>query len=284
MKIAMSQSHSETRSQDGTLIRYLSVGAGPGLIVVPGALKTAADYAELARALAGRFTVHVVERRGRGGSGPQGPDYGIHRECQDLAAVRAATCADFIFGHSYGGLVVLEAALTMAGRPPKGIVVYEPGVSIRGSIPVDWIPEYREHLQADKRLDAFITFIRALGPDAARVAPRWWMKFIMGFVLRGAERDKTLGLLPENLREHAEVGRLDNAYPRYGGIETAASFLVGGKSGRSARQTAEVLAEVVPHGMIQVLPGLDHFGPDQGDPGRVAEAVILAFAPDAAVE
>ncbi len=284
MKIGLARTCSETRSQDGTSIRYLTVGAGPGLIIVPGALKTAADYAELAFALAGRFTVHVVERRGRGGSGPQGPDYGIHSECQDLTAVRAATCADFLFGHSYGGLVVLESALTMAGHPPAGVVVYEPGVSINASIPVDWIPEYREHLRADRRLDAFITFIRALGPDAARLAPRWWMKLVMGFVLRGAERAKTFGLLHENLREHAEVGRLDNTYPRYSAIEPDVLLLVGGKSGPGARQTAERLAEVMPHGTARILPGLDHFGPDQGDPGRVADAVIQAFVPGAAVE
>jgi hypothetical protein len=34
----------------------------------------AADYAAFARALAERFTVHTIERRGRGESGPQGDD------------------------------------------------------------------------------------------------------------------------------------------------------------------------------------------------------------------
>lgn len=284
MTIVWPHSRSETSSQDGTRICYLSAGSGPGLLLIPGALKTATDYAELARALAVRFTVHVVERRGRGGSGPQGPDYGIHRECQDLAAVRAATRADFVFGHSFGGLVALEAALAMGRHAPAGIAVYEPGVSINRSIPIDWIPEYREHLRVGRRLDAFITFIRALGPDAARVAPRWWMKLVMGFVLSEAEREKTLGLLHENLREHAEVGRLDNAFPRYGSIATDVLILVGGKSGGSARQTADRLGQVVPQSTVRVLPGLDHFGPDRGDPGRVAEAVIHAFEPGAAVE
>ena len=54
--------------------------------------------------------MYVVQRRGRGGSGPQGDRYCIERECEDIEAVRAATGARLIFGHSFGGLVALRAA------------------------------------------------------------------------------------------------------------------------------------------------------------------------------
>jgi pimeloyl-ACP methyl ester carboxylesterase len=101
---------STVHSADGTAINYRTTGAGAGLIIVPGALSDATDYAELADALAADFTVHTIERRGRGGSGPQGPDYGIETECADLAAVRKATGSRYVFGHSFGGLVALEAA------------------------------------------------------------------------------------------------------------------------------------------------------------------------------
>src|SRR5258707_6084625 len=52
-------------SQDGAKISYLTLGSGPSVLVIPGALSMAADYAPFARALAGRFTVHIIERRGR---------------------------------------------------------------------------------------------------------------------------------------------------------------------------------------------------------------------------
>jgi pimeloyl-ACP methyl ester carboxylesterase len=78
--------------------------------VVGGALRTAEDYLPLAGRLARSLTVHLVERRGRGASGPQGPDYALAKEVEDLLAVRAETGARLAFGHSYGGLVVLEAA------------------------------------------------------------------------------------------------------------------------------------------------------------------------------
>jgi pimeloyl-ACP methyl ester carboxylesterase len=81
-------------SADGTAVEYLSAGRGPDVIVVPGVLTTASDLAAFATLLAERYyTVHVVQRRGRGGSGPQGERYGIARECEDIEAVRARTGA-----------------------------------------------------------------------------------------------------------------------------------------------------------------------------------------------
>jgi hypothetical protein len=50
-------------SKDGTKIGYLSRGGGPSVLVLPGVLSMAADYAAFARALAEHFTVHTIERR-----------------------------------------------------------------------------------------------------------------------------------------------------------------------------------------------------------------------------
>ncbi len=74
-------------SQDGTAICYQTLGAGEGLVVLGGAWRSARDYLPFARALTSYFTVHVVDRRGRGGSGPQGENYSIDRELEDLVVV-----------------------------------------------------------------------------------------------------------------------------------------------------------------------------------------------------
>src|SRR5215218_1183379 len=89
-------------SRDGTEIAYQTIGKGPDVLIVPGALAIADDFDAFARELAERFTVVTIERRGRGQSGPQGDDYGINSECDDLAAVQAATGAKLLFGHSFG--------------------------------------------------------------------------------------------------------------------------------------------------------------------------------------
>jgi pimeloyl-ACP methyl ester carboxylesterase len=97
-------------SQDGATIRYLTLGSGPSVMVIPGALAVAADYTAFGRALAERFTVQIIERRGRGQSSPQGAEYSIRIECEDVLAVQRLTGASALVGHSYGGLVALEVA------------------------------------------------------------------------------------------------------------------------------------------------------------------------------
>jgi pimeloyl-ACP methyl ester carboxylesterase len=90
-------------SQDGAKMSYLTMGSGPSVLVIPGALFLAANYAAFASALAEHFTVHIIERRGRGLSSPQGEDYSIRKECEDVLAVQAKTSASLLVGHSFGG-------------------------------------------------------------------------------------------------------------------------------------------------------------------------------------
>jgi pimeloyl-ACP methyl ester carboxylesterase len=266
---------STVHSADGTPINYRTTGAGPGVLVVPGALNDASDYAALATALAAHFTVHTIERRGRGGSGPQGADYGIETECADLSAVRAATGARYVFGHSFGGLVALEAAR----RDPEiqKLAVYEPGVSVDGLIPMDWIPAYRRFLEHGQPFDAFATFVMSTGPAAARRNPRWLMSAILRVVFRGAKRQKLFRLLDANLREHQEVGRLDGSYRNYREVSADVLLLAGGKS-KLPYITAAVdrLTEVLPSARVHTFPKLDHFGPDERGPAEVA-ATVTAF-------
>jgi pimeloyl-ACP methyl ester carboxylesterase len=260
------------RSTDGTTISYHTSGTGPGVLVVPGALSDAADYTALADALAAHFTVHTVQRRGRGGSGPQGHEYGIAAEYADLAAVRAATGARYVFGHSYGGLVALEAARRDPGIAK--LALYEPGVSVQGLIPMGWIPQYRQFLAQGRPFDAFATFVIGAGPTAARRNPRWLMSAVLRLVFRGERRAKIFQLLDANLHEHEEVGRLDDSYPNYREVSADVLLMAGGKSDLPWVAPAfDRLTEVLPSARVHTFPKLDHFGPDQKGPADVAEAV-----------
>ncbi|MBF6170912.1 alpha/beta fold hydrolase [Nocardia blacklockiae] len=269
--------YSTVVSADGTTIAYLSVGSGPAVLVVPGALAVASGYLDFARALGAHFTVHVVERRGRGGSGPQGADYSIDKEREDLLALRAKTDARFLVGHSYGGLVALETA---RGCPEIGkVAVYEPGLSIDGSIPCDWMPVYERKLAQHKPFDAFVEFVRAMGPESARRAPRWVMRRMLPLFMEPAERDLVTGQLAENLREHREIARLDNTYPRYRDIEAEVLILQGGKDhGPQADIDRATLEYVIPRCTGHLFPDLDHFGLDKHAPERVAGVIGTFFA------
>ncbi|MCP9624786.1 alpha/beta hydrolase [Nocardia otitidiscaviarum] len=256
---------------DGTPIAFHTTGHGPGVIVIPGALSVAAGFARFARTLGERFTVHIMERRGRGDSGPQGEDYSIDTELEDLRALRDKTGATLLVGHSYGGLIALEAA-----RDPeiRKVAIYEPGVSVNGSMPSNWIPSYEKYLRQDKPWKAFVQYLRAVGPEGIRRVPKWMLERAMPLAMKAPERDIISSLLWENLREHREVIRLDDTYPHYRDI-TAEVLLMDGDRDRLARDDADRdrLAEVIPHCVRYTFRGLDHFGIDKNDPALVAATV-----------
>jgi pimeloyl-ACP methyl ester carboxylesterase len=269
--------------RDGARISYLTMGSGQSVLVIPGALATAADYTAFAGALAEHFAVHILERRGRGQSSPQGDDYSMVTEREDVLALQRETGASFLVGHSFGGLVALEVARN--NRSLAKIAVYEPGVSLDGSIPMGWMPGYEKKLAAKKYLDAFVEFSRGVGPDRLRNTPPWLMKLLILLFLSSHERKVRLGLLPENLREHREVARLDNHSENYREILAEVLLMYGGKSHTAwVNLAVERLATVIPRSETKEFPKLDHFGIDKKAPREVARLVSTFFLKDRATD
>lgn len=112
-------------SNDGTRIAYETIGTGPALVLVDGALcyREFGPCRSLAEHLKERFTVTFYDRRGRGESGDTKP-YAPQREYEDLAAVIAAAGGDaFVMGYSSGGALALQAAAS--GIHMKKLASYE---------------------------------------------------------------------------------------------------------------------------------------------------------------
>ena len=266
-----------TISKDGTIISFLTVGKGPGVIVLPGVLSMAEDYSAFASFLATNFAVHTLERRGRGRSGPQGEHYNIQMEIDDVLSVQRETGANFLVGHSYGGLVALEV-----GRKStfNKIVVYEPGVSIDGSMPVYWMSGYEKKLAENRNFDAFVEFVLADAPAHLAKIPVWVMKLLLRInFVRHPDSKKMLGLLQQNLKEWREIARLDNHYPDYREISARVLLLYGGRSDSKAVDlVAERLPAVIPHCETKVFPKLDHFGIERTAPAEVASVISDFFS------
>jgi pimeloyl-ACP methyl ester carboxylesterase len=263
-------------SQDGAKMSYLTMGGGPSVLVIPGALSMAADYAAFASALAEHFTVHIIERRGRGESSPQGNDYSMIKEREDVLALRQETGASLLVGHSFGGLVALEVG--RLNRALTKIAVYEPGVSIDGSIPMGWMPGYEKKLAEKNYAGAFVEFLIGMGPERIRKIPHWYMKLLLPLIMSSHERKQMLGLLQENLREHKEVARLDNSYENYQEISAGVLLMYGGKDHTTqAERSMKRLAAVFPRSETKEFPKLDHFGIDKKAPREVARAVSEYF-------
>ncbi|MDR2997291.1 MAG: alpha/beta hydrolase [Microbacterium sp.] len=119
-------------SADGTPIQYSATGEGRTVVIVSGALSTAADAAPLAQALVDAgYRAVAWDRRARAGSGDRRGST-PEDEAADLAAVIAAVGgADATLGHSSGAVLSLFAA--SQGVPTGALFLSEPPLDFDGS-------------------------------------------------------------------------------------------------------------------------------------------------------
>jgi pimeloyl-ACP methyl ester carboxylesterase len=266
---------STVRSSDGTMIAYHSIGYGPGLVVVGGVLSAGSDYMALADALADGFEAHVMERRGRSGSGPQQPNHSLDDERADLAAVAAATGSRAAFGHSFGGLVVLETAI----RQPifDEVFVYEPGVPIRGQLRADWLDDYQRRLEHGDRRGAFASMVKTAGfaPGPVAVMPVWYLRLVLRIAIRGHKWAAMDRLLEVNLVEHRLQATLDAASAERFSAITSRTLLLGGAKSpdKISGSLLHEIAAAIPSSEVELLPGAGHLAPQQ-QPQRVASAIL----------
>src|SRR5262245_5969258 len=110
-------------SRDGTLIACEQGGRGPHLVLVHGTSANSLRWEEVRPRLEEHFTVTRIDRRGRGGSGDSA-EYAIEREFEDVATVvNALEAPVLLFGHSFGAVCALEAA--MRTEKLAGLMLYE---------------------------------------------------------------------------------------------------------------------------------------------------------------
>jgi len=264
-------------SADGTPLDVTSAGSGPGLVVIPGGLRRSHHYRRLAESLTDSRTVHVIERRGRGDSGPPGPGYSIEREVEDALAVLDATGSAELFGHSYGGLVGLHVALR---RDLRRLVVYEPGVSLDGSFDATFLPEFERRLERGRAAGAMATFLTGLGFAPVGVLPLPVYTAFAWFLLQTPEGRQTRELLPTLPAECRVTAGLDSDGSRYAAIASPTLVIAGGRSPEWLRRVQPRLAELMPHARYVLMPELDHNAPDESAPAAVADLVRAFLTTD----
>jgi pimeloyl-ACP methyl ester carboxylesterase len=264
---------STIRAADATEIGYHSIGRGPGLIVVGGVLSTGLDYAGLALTLSGSNTVHLLDRRGRGLSGPQQAGHSMDDECGDLLAVRAATKAAAVFGHSFGGLVALETARQSPAF--DRIIVYEPGVAIAGTQRLAWLDQYERRLATGDTRGAFACMVKGAGfaPAGLSRMPLWYVGAVLRLAVRGPRWQAMERLLETNLTEHRIQAALTTPNAdRFRSIDAPVLLLGGQRSPKFTRDLLAHLQTVISSSEVELLQGLDHLAPEQ-KPQAIALAI-----------
>ncbi|MBB3131338.1 pimeloyl-ACP methyl ester carboxylesterase [Paenibacillus rhizosphaerae] len=270
-------------SRDGTVIGYRQFGQGPGIVIVHGANLSSQNFMQLAQRLADAFTVYVPDRRGRGLSGPFGEDYSIRKEVEDLEALLTRTGTYHVFGISSGGLIALEAALTLPAI--RRVALYEPAL-LMNSARTEWLARYDQEIAQGKTSAALVTCLKGLqlGGAVLNAIPRRLLEFMTDKMMDSEDKkakldDVTMRILAPTLHYDGRLlvemtGKLD----RFRALNTEA-LLLGGKKGLMYLKPAlDALENMLPQAKRKELPGLDHGGPcDISNTNRGGKPELVAL-------
>ncbi|MEO8971961.1 MAG: metalloregulator ArsR/SmtB family transcription factor [Ktedonobacteraceae bacterium] len=260
---------SKVLSKDGTPIAFDRSGQGPALIMVAGATATRSTAGEAAASLSPNFTVFAYDRRGRGESGDTAP-YAVEREVEDIdALINEAGGSAFVFGHSSGAVLALEAARMLPTRIPK-LAVYEPPFIIDNSrppIPDDYITTLNKLIAEDRRGDAaeyFMTKVVGISPEEVaymRNSPMWEAikKVAHTIPYDGTIMGDTMSGNPLSIRKYASV-------------PVPTLVMDGGNSPAFMHHGAEELTKILPNAQHRRLAGQDH-----GVAGDVLMPALVEF-------
>ncbi len=257
-----------TRSLDGTTIGFERTGEGPPLLLVHGGVSDHTRWKPILPALERRFTVHAMDRRGRGGSG-DGTTYAIEREFEDVAAVADAIGEPVnLLAHSFGAVCAIGAAKLTTNL--RTLTLYEPppvAVAVEGMLSPAMEARLQALMDRGDRAGVVTTFMRevvAIPPqelEMLQALPSWSGRVDAAHTI---------------LREHRAL-RTHAPYEPAGltGLRLPVLLLVGGDSSTMYTGNTDLLHSMLPNSRIAVLPGQQHLAINT-DPDLFTRTV-LAF-------
>jgi pimeloyl-ACP methyl ester carboxylesterase len=272
------------RSADGTTIGYRHLGQGPGVILVHGGMMAAQNFMELGTALSDSFSVYIPDRRGRGTSGPHGPDYCLARECEDIQALVEQTGAQNLFGLSSGAIVALQTALILPDTIRR-LAVYEPPLAVNGTKPAGWSPRFERELARGDLGAAMITVIKGTGDTSIlNWAPRFLLVPFMRFAVEAERREAKAGevpikeLIPTMHFDTQLVFETEEQIERYRLVRAQVLLLGGSQSHKYLRTALDALEVTLPDAKRVELLGVGHVAAaNGGQPERVAQELRQFF-------
>ncbi|MBA2725122.1 MAG: alpha/beta hydrolase [Actinobacteria bacterium] len=240
-----------TQSRDGTTIAYDVYGSGPALIYITGAscFRSFMPIVRDAKAVAKEFTVYNYDRRGRGDSGNTLP-WTVEREVEDIdAMIDAAGGTAYLYGHSSGAVLALEAALRLGNKVQK-VVLYDASYVHDEAEKTQYTLLSRTiHTLLDrgKNAAAMRTFLRGIGMPRVFVAllpvfPGW----------------RTMKALAPTLAYDIALTSDLPPVARAAEVAVPTQILVGQKSPASLHDVANQLMHAIPNAEFAELPGQDH--------------------------
>jgi pimeloyl-ACP methyl ester carboxylesterase len=239
------------QSQDETRIAYDRLGRGPALIYINGALshRRFAPIKADAEAFAAHFTVYWYDRRGRGESGDT-PPYAVEREIEDIAAlINVSGSPAYLYGHSSGATLALEAALSLGTRVSR-LALYEPPYSEDESArseALEFTAQLRQLLADNQRSSALELWLQGTGMPQEIIAQ-----------MRESPEWSTLESLAPTLMYDATLTASLPPVARLGNLSTPTLIMVGEQSYDFMANVAQTLCAAIPQARYHQLPGQGH--------------------------
>lgn len=275
-------------SKDGTTIGYRQLGDGPSVVLLHGIMESAQSHMQLAEGLADTITVYLPDRRGRGLSGPQGSDYRLEKEVEDLDALLTKAGAHYVFGVSAGAIVCLQAALTLPAIHRAAI--FEPPLIIDDSVSTAFVERFDKEMAQGKVVSALVTAMKGsqMGPPVFNVMPRWLLELLTKMMTASEEKkakadDVTMRMLASTLHSDFQLSvETKGALESFKAIRADVLLLGGSKSPAYFKVALDALEKVLPHAKRTEFPGLNHGASGNanrgGKPKLVAQELRQFFA------
>jgi pimeloyl-ACP methyl ester carboxylesterase len=249
----------------GVVLHVTKVGQGKPVVIVHGSLSTSQDWRGVAQALAPERTVHVFDRRGRGGSG-DALEYNLQTEVDDVVSVlRSLDEPAVLVGHSYGAIIALEAAHQY---PIDALVLYEPPLAVNGPVAGEALAPYADAIASgdvDRALVIGLQDVIHLPADGVgflRTTPLW-----------GAMS----ALAPTWTRELAQIDQHGGDVERYRDLVVPTTLILGEATPQQLDAATTALSRVLPNGTVVSLPGQGHFAHLE-QPALLAAAIRSGLA------
>jgi pimeloyl-ACP methyl ester carboxylesterase len=243
------------RSSDGTRIGYRVVGTGPGLVIVHGNASSSDDFLAVAQSLSDRFTVYSLDRRGRGLSGPQGSQYSIRRECDDIEAVLARTGSPFLFAHSYGALAALELVRARSCPGLEKLALYEPPLFV-GERLGKLMPAFKAAMARRDYSRAYVELVAGL-EVLHGFTPQQFEWYLENQLRPSPDWPRIVQLLEATEMEAAEAASFSTDFWECRWTSEV-MLLVGDESLQFMRDSADYLNRHLPHARVKMLQGQGH--------------------------
>jgi pimeloyl-ACP methyl ester carboxylesterase len=247
-------------ADDGTRIAYEQHGEGPPLILIHGG-SSPKVWKPLIPRFDDAYSVIVPHRRGVSHS-DDSSDYSLDRGVGDISAITEAVDGKpTLFGHSFGGLLAIEAARVAS---IETLIAYEPAVLVG---------EYREQATLASQMQALID-------DGER---REAMKFYIREVMHGGAIEDLDSWLdewppwPEIVGLTENIVRINRAIEQYRlpetlDIDVPALLLTGTHGPPHLKDGIRAVEDALPDSQFVELEDVGHGGPTEA-PDRVTAEV-----------